>query len=71
MDRTSVLVHVPSGQIFELNETGTRIWELLAGGSGPGTIPDQLVTEFAVTPLEATTASRRLIAELAAAGLLS
>ena len=32
LDQTTVLVDISTGRIFELNETGTRIWELLGQG---------------------------------------
>ena len=32
LDQTTVLVDISTSRIFELNETGTRIWELLGQG---------------------------------------
>jgi hypothetical protein len=48
-----VLVHLPSNRIFELNDTGMRIWEGLVEGVSLSTILDRLRDEFAVGPAEA------------------
>jgi Coenzyme PQQ synthesis protein D (PqqD) len=34
LKQASVLVDIPKSGIFELNETGTRIWELTGEGLG-------------------------------------
>ena len=43
-----VLVHLSSNRIFELNETGVRIWEWLAEGATLATILERIQEEFAV-----------------------
>jgi hypothetical protein len=48
LDRAGVLVHLPTNRIFEFNETGIRIWELIADGRDPDSIVDRLVEEFDV-----------------------
>lgn len=44
----AVLVHLPSNRIFELNETGTRVWELLSEGLDRQQVLRRLVREFDV-----------------------
>jgi Coenzyme PQQ synthesis protein D (PqqD) len=34
LNQASVLIDIPKSDIFELNETGTRIWELVGEGFG-------------------------------------
>jgi hypothetical protein len=57
LDRAGVLVHLPTNRIFELNETGIRIWELLSAQQQADRIVDQLVEEFDV---DAEQAAREL-----------
>jgi len=42
-----VLLSLDSNVIFELNDTGARVWELLQAGAGEDEILDRLVDEFA------------------------
>jgi hypothetical protein len=44
----TVLVHFPTSRIFELNETGTRVWEMLGQGLDADRIVERLVDEFDV-----------------------
>jgi len=67
---TTVLVHLPTNRIFELNDTGGRIWELLTGGSTRDQVVDRLVTEFDIARDDATAALNDLLDDLSAAGLL-
>jgi ribosomal protein S18 acetylase RimI-like enzyme len=39
--------------IYNLNEVGSRIWELIDGGTTVGQIRDKIVAEYEVTPAEA------------------
>jgi hypothetical protein len=48
-----VLVHLSSNRVFELNETGIRIWELLNEGLDRTAILDRLQQEFSVDAPEA------------------
>jgi hypothetical protein len=48
-----VLVHLSTNRIFELNETGIRIWEAIAAGATMPTIVRRLQDEFAVAAAEA------------------
>jgi hypothetical protein len=65
----TVLVHLPSNRIFELNDTGARIWELISEGRDD--VAAALSEEFSVDPAAATEAVDRLVAELRAEGLLT
>ena len=57
LERAGVLVHLPTNRIFELNETGIRIWELLADRQDAASVVGQLVEEFDV---DAERAAREL-----------
>ena len=46
LDRATILVHLVTNRIFELNETGTRVWELLGEGLDTDCIVRRLVDEF-------------------------
>jgi hypothetical protein len=65
-----VLVHLSTNAIFELNETGARIWELLTESMDRAGIVQRLEQEFDVPPGGAGDAFDRLIATLRAEGLL-
>jgi len=45
-----VLVHLRSNQIFELNATGVRIWELIGEGLGLEAVIDAVGSEFSGDP---------------------
>jgi len=45
-----VLIHLHTNEIFDLNETSARLWELLAGGGDVAAIETQLRQEFDVDP---------------------
>ena len=62
LDRAGVLVHLPSNRIFELNETGMRIWELLSDGMSVAGMVDCLVQEFDVEPERAARDVSELLA---------
>ena len=61
-------MNLATNRIFELNETGARIWELLADGSPAPA--DTISAEFSIDRPAAAAAIERLIQELQAAGLL-
>jgi hypothetical protein len=67
----AVLVHLPSNRIFELNDTGMRVWELLALGLDVTSIPDHLRYEYADAARDITGEVTRLIDRLQAEGLLA
>ena len=53
LGEAGVLVHLSSNRIFELNETGVRIWECLVEGLPRTAILERLRDEFAVEAHEA------------------
>ena len=61
---TTILVHFPSNTILELNETGSRIWELIGDSLDIREIVDVLVEEFVVERPEALAETLKLIARL-------
>jgi hypothetical protein len=69
-DRAVVLVHVSANQIFELNETGARIWELISQGQSSTAVVQALTHEFEVSEAQAHEELTALVQALTAAGLL-
>ena len=65
-----VLVHLATNRIFELNDTGARIWELINERVSEGRIVDALVREFNVGREQAGMELARVIGELRGEGLL-
>jgi hypothetical protein len=59
-----VVVHTGSDQIFALNRTGARVWELLCGDADRGEIEARLAAEFDVSPAELTAGVGDVIASL-------
>lgn len=53
VDAGTVLIHLGTNRIYEMNATGTRIWELLRSGCNAAGIRSQLQREFAVEEAEA------------------
>jgi hypothetical protein len=45
-----VLVHLKTNQIYALNETGARFWELLSQGLARPAIESRMLDEFDVDP---------------------
>jgi len=70
LDEATVLVHIPTNRIFELNETGTRIWELLGQGLDANTIVGFLVEEFDVDKARASNEVNDLLIQLRTKDLL-
>jgi hypothetical protein len=70
LQTSGVLVHLRTNNIFELNDTGMRVWELLATETAPAEIPRVLASEFDVDPEEATRAVVALLDQFAAQGLV-
>ena len=64
LDEATVLVHIPTNRIFELNETGTRVWELLGRGLDTNTIVGFLVEEFDVDTARASSEVNDLLIQL-------
>ena len=66
-----VLLNLDSGEYFGLNDTGTRVWELLVAGHGTDEVVDRLIEEFEVAAEEASAHVASLCSELVEAGLLA
>ena len=48
MEGSSILIHLATNRMFELNETGTRFWDLLVEGHDVGWIKERLLLEYDV-----------------------
>jgi hypothetical protein len=70
LDNTAVLVNIATNRIFELNETGAKVWELLGEGVDTDGIVRRLVDEFDVEERQAADEVKNLIVELQTEGLL-
>jgi len=70
VDDEIVLVHLGTSQIFALNPTGARFWELLQGCDSWEEIEGVLRTEFEVSQKVLRTSIAGLIASLETAGLV-
>ena len=71
LDDEMVLLNLDSGEYFGLNDTGTRVWELLADGRSREEVADRLTDEFEVTIEVASDHVSALCRELIEAGLLA
>ena len=67
----AVLVHLPSNRIFELNETGARVWELLAEGVDREALIERLGSEFTADPIRLRAEVGAVLDQLGREGLLS
>ncbi len=70
IDNGTVLINLRTNRIYELNTTGTRIWELLGEGGDRTTIVEQLLQEFDVEADVASQAVDETLEELEREGLL-
>lgn len=66
----AVLVHLADNRVFELNETGTAIWQGLVHGDSLETISSTIVGRFDVDGPEAHRAVAALVADLVQARLI-
>jgi Coenzyme PQQ synthesis protein D (PqqD) len=71
LDETTVLVHIPTNRIFELNETGTRVWEMLGQGLDADGIARNLLDDFDVEAAQAVEEVNSLLLRLQSEGLVS
>jgi len=67
---TMVLVHPQSNHIYELNTTGSRIWELIGSGASDSEVVRLLSAEFAVSAEVAKRDLQALLSDLEREGLL-
>ena len=70
MNGGAVLVDLDSNRIFELSETGARVWALLSEGLDRAQILERLVAEYDVPRDRAATELNELLSQLAGARLL-
>ena len=70
LDAQAVLLDLDTTQYFSLNDTGRRVWELLAEGHTVAAALDVLATEFEAPLPTLTDDVEVLVGELEAAGLL-
>ena len=66
----AVLIHLETNQIYDLNRTGYRIWQLLQDGSDSTAICNTLRQEFDVDPAVAAHELQALLDRLTSEGLL-
>jgi hypothetical protein len=67
---SAVLIDLSTNGIFELNETGCRVWELLHEGLSTEAMVDRLHQEFGVEPPRAAAEVEALLTSLRLAGLV-
>jgi PqqD family protein of HPr-rel-A system len=65
-----VLLHLTTGMYHVLNETGARVWELLARGDATDRIAAALAEDYEVDPEQAAADVNGVIAELRDAKLI-
>jgi hypothetical protein len=70
MGQAAVLVHLGTNRIYEVNETGARIWELLQEGCDRRQLQARIVAEFDVDEATASQAIDALVEMLSAEGLI-
>jgi len=66
-----VLVHMRTNQIYELNRTGARFWELLSAGHDTAEIKDLMLQEFDVTEPDLVAEIGAMLASLENEGLIA
>jgi hypothetical protein len=69
LGQSMVLVNLGTNDILELNETGSRIWEL-AQETPVHEIGDRLALEFEIDPREADRAVVAFLSQLESQGIL-
>ena len=66
----AVIVDLSSNQIYELNETGTIIWQLLTDGHSPDETAAALSQRYDITAADAAAEVEALLDRLRAVGLV-
>ena len=72
LEGEAVIVDLTTGTYFGLNETGTRVWEILGaeGGATVDAVAAALAAEFDVPEAAAAKDARALLERLATRGLV-
>lgn len=70
LDRESVLLNLETEQYFGLDETGTRMWQLLTGSPSIDAAYQELLAEFDVEPELLRVNLMELLSRLVDSGLL-
>lgn len=66
----AVLLNLQTKRYFSLNETGTRIWEMVQQTAGEDAIVEALLEEYEVDETTARSEVRRILDELIDAQLI-
>lgn len=66
-----VLVHLQTNEMYELNRTGARLWQLLVEGCDRAQVQERMASEFDVEPETLTREIDALLAHLAAERLVT
>jgi hypothetical protein len=66
----AVLLHLQTKRYFSLNETGTRIWELVQATADEESIVATMIREYEVEEATARAEVRRILDELIEAQLI-
>lgn len=70
LDRESVLLNLETEQYFGLDETGTRMWQLVTGSSSIDAAFRELLAEYDVEPELLRSNLMELLSRLVESGLL-
>ena len=70
LDRESVLLNLETEQYFGLDETGTRMWQLLTASASIDAAYQELLAEFDVDPELLRSNLLELVSRLVDSGLL-
>lgn len=69
-DREAALLDLKTQRYYSLNETGSRIWDLLQSGNDARTIATCMITDYEVTEAELLTVIQEYLDELHQEGLI-
>jgi uncharacterized protein YpbB len=70
-DGEAVLLHLKTRMYYSLNDTGRRIWHLLAEGLTLQAVSERLQSEYEVTPEKAVSSVISLVDDLISENLIS
>jgi hypothetical protein len=71
LDDRTVVVNLQTNRIYELNRTGSRLWELLEDGLDRPSIERKMLDEFNVDGTKLAGEIDRILLDLSAKGLTS